>query len=360
MADAELVEVFRQGPEVWGRQLNQVGTIPYSRSVFDFSGEDFTGVSPLEGFSFPKQAIFDGCVFATQSIHLSPERGISFREATFKKPMTWLILGTGRADFSGAKFEAPTTFVLHKDQVMPQFVGKSVVFSDAALFTNITFKILDFTEAHFFGEANFQNCKFGASTSFLRAQFYKAPNFHNAELHQDIQFNPANALEEQFIDKTSLEAERTFRTLKLQMHKAQAVSEELAFARLELKAKASRENWRSAWLYRLYDETSDYGQSTRRPFSTFVLLTLIAWFVAISQRHSEISAFDSSLLAFVLSNSLPFVGGLKAFGPEHLKDVFEPASFWLLQLLAVLQSLGSAICIFLFGLAVRNKLRLRG
>ena len=75
---------------------------------------------------------------------------------------------------------------------------------------------------------------------------------------------------------------------------------------------------------------------------------------------SELEKFDlahTDLRGCNLTGTFRFP---KAFSPEHLRDVFQADRFWLLELTAIIQSLGSAVCIFLFALAVRNKLRLRG
>jgi hypothetical protein len=92
------------------------------------------------------------------------------------------------------------------------------------------FHRISFVAVEFYGELTFENRIFQKKTLFKDSVFYRAPKFHNAELHQDTDFRGAD-----FRDISSEGAERAYRTLKLIMDKKRARLEEGMFFALEQK-----------------------------------------------------------------------------------------------------------------------------
>ena len=211
-----------------------------------------------------------------------------------------------------------------------------------------------FTSMHFTGEVRFDGADFNDPTSFAGTVFDVAPAFYGATFNPETIFAPVEHFDRQFPDTTSPSAEKRYQTLKDLSGKQQALSEQLGFARLEMKSHGHRSKRWS--LHNLYGAVADYGLSWYRPVLWLLNVTLAFALLFMAALETDAQRMEASIYA--LSNAFPFVGGLK--GLSDAKDLFP--SGWLAlsaAVLAVLQSVISTTLLFLVALGIRNRLRMK-
>ncbi|MBV5337621.1 MAG: hypothetical protein J0653_06660, partial [Deltaproteobacteria bacterium] len=200
----------------------------------------------------------------------------------------------------------------------------------------------------------FDGAIFRDPTSFAGTVFDVAPAFYGTTLNPETVFGPVEHFDRQFPDTSSPSAEKRYQTLKGLMGQQQALSEQLGFARLEMKAHAGRLPWWNL-THRLYGLLGDYGLSWERP-----LLWLAALTLALTPLYWHLMSpgkVHSQALLFSLSNAFPFVGSIRGVLHERLFDrVADPA---VIGLLSLGQSVLSGIALFLIALGIRNRLRMK-
>jgi len=207
------------------------------------------------------------------------------------------------------------------------------------------------------GKAKFDEATFGNSTSFQGTVFKCAPDFYRANLHAETKFNLIDDFDKQFPDIKSKGAMERYRVLKGLMQEHHAISEQLGFHRLELKAEAhdlGRLN-----LNRLFGWTSDYGLSWRLPLLWLLLLAGIFFLAYHFMLPNDLQNFG---LLLALNIAFPFVGALKILGLDRaLQDSgnFSLGAKYIVAALSVIQNILSAIFLFLIGLGIRNRLRMK-
>lgn len=260
----------------------------------------------------------------------------------------------GRALFAGVDSDLlPSRFPIDGDEQMMRFRN--------------SFMTLNFANAAFYSDANFDNRRFRWRSIFREVEFSAPPKFHGCEFHQDISFEDAN-----FPPATgSEEAVRAYRTLKLAFSKQQAIREEQRFFRLEMAEETLRETGVKRWFFKAYQVVSDYGFSVVRPMAYLVALPF-GWLMVLYACLSLFSlvptgAFDeggfsttwsSQLLRWSLSNAIPIPG-------VEIAGKLRPALFGdgylsvIALVLEIIQKLLSLTALFLSGLALRNLFKIK-
>ncbi|MGC2092899.1 MAG: pentapeptide repeat-containing protein [Methylocella sp.] len=297
------------------------GPVAVSSLVTDFDDAIFSGGVYFEGVSFPSSTHFSGTAFSDVAIF----SGTAFSDVAIFSGATF----SGRVNFRGATFSGITTF-------------------DRSIFSNYTF----FTNATFVAKSTFVNAEMKGETSFEGAIFEnEPPRFFGAKLHQgtvwrDVKWPPkpkdrgeAGA----FID--------AYACLKLEMDRLKKHEDELDFFALELQ---SRRVWLGTWTglpIAIYGAFSNFGRSYLRPSVALFYLALI----------STLAFLPSDSLSPLQSLCLSAANTLNVFG--FRKDFFDAATIEnlpaALKILAAGQTILGTILLFLFGLGVRNKFRMK-
>jgi hypothetical protein len=232
---------------------------------------------------------------------------------------------------------------IFKNATFNYAIFKSATFSDGALFANSTFQSLSL----------FVNAKMKGMTSFENATFEtEPPLFSGAKLHQGtvwrgITWPPPS--------KNTVEAGRfldAYACLKLEMNRLQKHEDEFDFFALELQSRrVLLGRWGWGLPIAIYGAFSDFGRSYLRPLVALFYLALICTLAFLS----------SDSLSPWQSLGLSFANSLNVFG--FRKDFFEPAVIarlpaWL-DVISATQTILGAILLFLFGLGIRNKFRMK-
>jgi hypothetical protein len=115
---------------------------------------------------------------------------------------------------------------------------------------------------------------------------------------------------------------------------------------------APRTGWRLAGLpIALYGVLSDYGRSYARPL--YALFVVAAFGTLVLVLSGALAPWQSLALSF--ANTLNVFGFHKDFFDSHVVENLPAA----LKILAAIQTILGAILLFLFGLGIRNKFRMK-
>ncbi len=243
----------------------------------------FVGAQFKEGLSFDdarfcEDASFVAAQFGSNAIFVATkfEKAVDFNGAQF---------GDGLR-FDGAKFGDVAKFNAWSKQRVEGYWRSSMDAAPAASrmkfaaefeLRSDAFKSVSFAGAEFLSDVTFQNREFLATTNFgpvipnkevghfrsrvqtilpcgKRSRFSGVPTFHGCKLHQDTSFDQA-----QFLSRSSPEAARAYRTLKLAMAQQQAIREEQTFFRLEMLTEAELQTSTRRRLFKSYENLADYG-----------------------------------------------------------------------------------------------------
>jgi hypothetical protein len=335
-----------------------------------FLGATFAERATFEGATFNDHAIFRGATFNNHATFsgVTFTKNADFADTSFNQNANFTD-----ATFIGKASFANTIVVEHAIFEGATFTGHAII-QDATFNKGSNFDDTIFTQKAIFAgttfcmAALFTNTKFKSSTSFRNVVFGKPPRFHNADLHQSITFYQA-----QFKDKTTEDtstARSAWRTLKVAMAKTHHHDQELIFFTYEMMCKRKmfkeEEKWLNGAALTLYDWTSKFGVSVRRPlkclFGSFVLFSLIHYStmsVELDQMlYTDLVEKLYIATGYSLVNTVPFVSSIKpAVAAYHEAHLAIPTIY--IQLLAVLQSVISATLLFLTGLALKHKFSIK-
>jgi hypothetical protein len=188
-------------------------------------------------------------------------------------------------------------------------------------------------------------------TSFEGAKFEKEPpKFFGAKLHQGTVWRgikwplPENKNEAgAFIE--------AYACLKLEMDRLKKHEDELDFFALELQSRRMLLGpWRGLPIA-LYGFVSDYGRSYARPL--YALFAVAAFGTLMLLLSSKLAPWQSPGLS--IANTLNIFGFRKDLFDSHLIENLPAA----LEILAAVQTILGTILLFLIGLGIRNKFRMK-
>jgi uncharacterized protein YjbI with pentapeptide repeats len=332
----------------------------YGRNA-DFSGAEFSNQVDFSSTTFGGDAEFNSAKF---SKYANFESTIFSGYAGFKVTMFFEY-----ADFESATFAAYTdfesaTFSDDADFELAKF-SSYADFSTARFFSYAGFKSakfsqhIDFKSATFSKIVDFINAEFTANTVFAQGRFRTAvPDFRGAKMHEatewhGVQWPPAPQ------DDIAAQAQvYAYERLKQEMERLKKHEDEQSFFRKELRARRGLvPRWSGAWLLNYaYEVLSGYGQSILRP--TLWLLILFLFGVAV---FAGLPVFAEARMAIPRAATLSFANIFsflpikrEIMTPEMTKGLSSAA-----QIVGVAQSLLGIVLLFLLGLALRSRFRMR-
>jgi hypothetical protein len=228
---------------------------------------------------------------------------------------------------------------------------EKATFFDDVNFESTTSEEIAFTKEIFDGSSRFINAKMKSKTSFKGATFKtKPPEFFGAELHEGSVWPSRDAWP---IPKATDEAEdfiHAYERLKVEMDGLKMHEDELDFFALELQSRrVMLGSWRGLPIA-IYGTLSDYGRSYCRPLAW--LFWIVAFGAAMFRRFGALALGEASGLS--ATNTLNVFGFRKDFLDAAIECLPAP-----LKILAAVQTILGTILLFLFGLGVRNKFRMK-
>lgn len=362
---------------------------------------------------FGSAAIFTSTTFGGRADFTSTtfSNGADFCSTTFDYGTDFISTTFGdNANFYSATFGNNTLFTSAKFGEFACFISTTfgdntdftkAIFSNTekrngvTMFEHSNFKDINFSEAKFDGDSSFRHAKFTQDADFSDAVFTKVPKFAGCEVDGVLKFTnakwPELASHAKNYDKNSkyfANLSIDYSQIKRKMEEIKLHNYELFFHGKELEAKIYDKTTpsltRLAFLtrldYRFYRFTSNFGQSIIRPF--FGLLLCIVFFTIcylsifakdysnvcdnnlgceLASNWVENDSFTKAFYA-VLHNSVPLIPNDSAIskiilGLKEGKDTdFNLMAYSSIRFLNVLFS---TIFLFLIGLGIRNRFRMR-
>ena len=310
----------------------------FSHHIFTecrFTGADFSDPADFRNSVFLKGVNFDSVNFRDEVsfIRATFSSFAEFGDATFSRAATF-----EQATFRGGALFVPVTF------------AGPVSFRSAAFFNEARFT------ATFKREAEFINAKMQDKTWFEGTVFKTVPpEFFGAELHEGTVWPGREAWP---IPKEKDKAKgfiHAYERLKLEMDRLKKHEDELDFFTLELQSRRVLQESvlkGSGLPIQIYGLVSDYGRSYARPLYGLIA---VAAFGTLMLLLSDVLLVPWQSLGMSVANTLNVFGFRKDLFDPHLFENL-PAP---LKILATLQTILGAILLFLFGLGVRNKFRMK-
>ena len=330
-----------------------------------FSGAKFGKLAEFGTAKFFGDAIFHKATFSD-----GPAR---FQNASFDQIADFggATFGKEGADFSSTKFIRYGTF-------------------DEAAFTGYA----NFQRAEFFGEASFRSTKLRGLAAFNDAKFKtiavfkdstfeSVPTFHGAELHQDTTLEGVIWPERPHEGQSPYDAARAWARLRVEMNRLHKHEDELRFFAKELNARAHdrrNEPLAKRLLYRSYLALGA-GRSVLRPLRWLLGLNMflflpVYWYATSASQWRKLPIRDvladvvslnipADVVSFTLGRALPLIGGSNPERADLYRRLFARTDsagidvpLWL-EVVGTLQQLVGVVLLFMIGLALRNRFRMK-
>ena len=322
-----------------------------SGGTFFFDGAIFTGAVRFGGAIFSSQAKFDSTTFSGEAYfdRATFSLGASFENATFSSLVS-LVSTTfrGVAFFNSATFSGQASF------------GDRATFSGDAEFRSTRFGgDAEFRGATFSGEAGFTNAEMKGVTTFTKAKFARTPSFFGAKLHEgttwsDITWPPRPGNREQAAKDVE-----AYERIKLEMDRLKKHGDELDFFARELQCRRVLLGPRKGLPFAIYGFLSDYGRSYGRPLLLLVATILVGTLVVAAHCVGFWTPLLSDLDHTRQSLGISFANTLGLLGRPLMKpEVLLGLPDWL-KAVATIQSILGIVLLFLFGLGIRNRFRMK-
>jgi uncharacterized protein YjbI with pentapeptide repeats len=320
--------------EAFAARIGRKDELPPGRDERpDFSHTHFDCYADFGGFLFSRSADFGSATFSGHA---------SFKSAMF----------TGVANFPSATFYGHAYFMRATFNGIASFA--SATFSPAS-FVSATFSnAANFSSARFFGVLRFVNAKFARETMFSLAHFgTHVPDFRGATMHEATEWHGAIwPKPSRNLDAAQAQV-YAYERLKQEMERLKKHEDEQSFFRKELRARRGLTSpWLGAWLLNyLYDILSDYGQSLIRPLLWLFGVFAVGFFffaVAPVFNGARMTVAHAAMVSFAsVFSFLPItrdaIAGLSGAA----------------KIIGAIQSIFAALLLFLLGLALRNRFRMK-
>ncbi len=374
------------------------GSAKFSEAHFrcdaDFNQAQFRGYVHFHQARFSKLAKFNQTHFSDYArfnqAHFNALAG--FNEARFGNV----------ADFTNAQFIGDVHFKKTKFKgdgyfTKAQFHGDAR-FSEAHFSVYVRFNktqfdtFARFSEVHFGGHASFSEAQFSGNTDFsytnwegksifLATQFEAVCNFKNSKFEIVPNYNFASFVQPPHIsnmsvkplyDKTELGLVERYRKIKEMAIQSKDFENELKYFGLETNAKAflPETSWSQKNFILAYKEISNFGKSLSRPVISlflflFAMSVINGGYILLANNISKECSEDkleyvSTVVQYTLSEASPLFKLTPKRAIEIETCLFEhKASDLRNSLWRILHLLPTTLFLFLFGLAVRNKFKIR-
>jgi hypothetical protein len=213
--------------------------------------------------------------------------------------------------------------------------------------------------ARFLEDAVFRNAEFTAITTFTSARFaVRVPDFRGAKMHEATEWHGVTWPPPPQHESLAPDQVYAYERLKQEMERLKKHEDEQFFFRQELRAKRGMmEPWSGEWILNvLYGAVSDYGHSIGKPlFGLYLLFAsgiFVLWSIPVF-KESGMNFFSVASLGFV--NVFSFLPARRDVLTDEVVRNLSAAA----HVVGALQSVLGLVLLFLLGLALRNRFRMR-
>ena len=313
-----------------------------------FRSATFSGVASFQRATFSGYADFKSATFSVYA---------DFESATFSGVAAFQSAAlSGYADFQSATLSDYADF-------------QSATFSDYTSFRRAAFSgYAAFQSATFLGAVRFQNAKFRSSVIFKAVTFKtEPPQFYETELHEDTNWAGVDWPDVPKDPDAAYDHRRAYERLRLMMDGQKKFQDEHRFLTRGFRCQEVEDGCPKNLVSKFFRGTSDYGGSMRWP-AVWLAGTLLAGLALMMTRFWWAGACPADLggpavegcwwssLALSFSNTFGFLGLGRVLLSDELKALDE---FPWLEVLAGAQFFLGPLFLFLFGLGLRNRFRMR-
>lgn len=346
----------------------------------------FAGRAMFRGSRFANSAYFQEAHFARradfQKTHFNSN--VVFPEAHFVEEADFQETHFGgNAEFQKTNFAGDAFFLVAHFAGRAEFQESRVAgtayfqearFAGPAVFQQSHFfGHADFKEAYFTENADFSDGAFKAATSFNRATFKtQVPTFYQREMHQDTTFGDASKHWPEATSDNAEDGKQAYTRLRQIAVDNHNPDLEHFFLRQEMRCKeALAKTFVDRLMFKGYRWIADSGISVVRPATGLALIWLIPGFaylfryLYLNRNTEKIIAANSELpaladLSVLGSFGLSFANLFAFLGLNRLyfQEVIAELDPWL-SLLAGFQTISGVVLLFLLGLGLRNRFRLK-
>lgn len=392
--------------QAYAARRGKVGLPPAPNETIDFSDTYFKQPVDFRRFLFVQRTDFVGAQFAgaVSFQDANFQAAVTFHNAEFSDVASFRSAQLGKTNFRSAKFCGTTTFrnatfrdfadfqsatfadiaTFHSAKFLAAATFKSAKFDDFANFHAVEFSgTADFASAAFIMVANFRsvtfsngalfhssrfdddldfiNATFEAMTSFAGAGFVnQVPDFRGATMHEATEWHGTIWPEPQEGEKAQKQV-YTYERLKQEMERLKKHEDEQTFFRKELRARRGLFPVYSGarLLNFIYQATSDYGNSIVRPLVGLLCVFVVG--IAIFMRSPAAASHCSSSMSLELATRISFANIFVLLPDKREIMTPELLSCWstTARIVSGLQSLTGVVLLFLLGLALRNRFRMK-
>ena len=336
----------------------------YFKDRIYFTNMIFCYVSFANAF-FAEEIEFEGCIFlgacSFENVNISSVwmRNCYFVSASFNGAKIGERLlfkeckfgSMGR--FSGLKFTKNAVCQFWKCEF--EFANfTKCVFGHESFFVESEFRgSTEFDQSEFLGPIDFSGSKFTGRLSFARVEFFAPPKFFNATLDEGTNWFGVQWPEAPHSKKLAIEFVDGYIRLRNEMERLKKHEDELKFFALELQARQVLEGDLYAIAIQIYGALSDYGRSFYLPLEA--LLFCIGFGADLGMILNEQHFSALTWWGISAANTLaPFGFRRELLGSAILEKLSTP-----MILVAAVQTIVGVVLLFLFGLAARNRFRMR-
>jgi hypothetical protein len=320
---------------------------------YDFSLTHFDRGVSFDGFLFSQRADFGAAMFSGTVV--------SFHSATFLSGASFFqarFSDASSANFGYATFADEANFGSAR---FGEAFFRLATFSDSAYFGATFSGIASFESAQFLSENSFINAKFADRTTFVGTAFRTdVPDFRGATMHEATEWH-GSIWPKPPHGRVDAQAQvYAYERLKQEMERLKKHEDEQRFFRKELRARRELARpWSGEWTMNfLYQVFSNYGDSIALPliwlFGLFATGGAVFYLIhSTSPGAAILTMWHAAALSF--GNIFPFVPITKELMSAN------PVIGWsrIEKAIAVAQTLLGTPLLFLLGLALRNRFRMK-
>jgi uncharacterized protein YjbI with pentapeptide repeats len=352
------------------RSNGNIMMMPSYSDVIDFSGCIFNDAISFDGYIFRKAnfsaAAFHNHSFFSRAIFIGDA---DFRWAKFTSSASFgKAIFQERADFTEAHFQlARFSHAVFRGFTLffrTEFVGRAS-FDESKFYNSVIFNVAKFTygaafkNAEFHDRIEFINAEFAAKTEFANACFRRlVPDFRGADMHEATEWHAATWPPPPRDVSDARAQVYAYERLKQEMERLKKHEDEQKFFAKELRARRGltpilSESW---FMNILYEYTSNYGISIVRPVAWLIVTFLggVLFFARAPIIHgSPLSLDRAASLSF--ANIFSFLPYNREIITGQLFNALSPSA----KAVEVVQSVSGVVLLFLLGLGLRNRFRMK-
>lgn len=331
----------------------------------------------------------------------SPKMTIDFSNTLFKEsPNFSNFIFKSYLDFDGAKLNSSNRIKFNSAQFEAHVRFSNTVFSQEIDFSSSNFKSKSiFNKSEFRKSCYYQNCQFDSNSSFANAKFHDFAIFNDSVFNCSTSFSEANCYRIAFYGTTfngianfkkinfkfmpkimgayfattllvdnkeilSFHPQKEdiydWAKLKYEMNKQHLHHEEIDCFAKELECRILDEDGWKKSLIKLYKVFSDYGRGILTPFGWLIVLIIFSTILYKFNFFYEIDGWKESLYLGIKGSIplLPYDKHLELNG-ALLNEGFGTFKTMALMLTRAIHMTVAGILLFLIGLGIRNRLRIK-